>query len=234
MPAYTYPPRNESLSSESQLNPWQSFFLGRAAPQQCILPSTLAAPVIGMAQGGLEAFEERLNHRRVARERQPDGRSSQLPPSPGRDGGRGLGGPLHPAPGLSGNPGPRPREKLPTMDDRARYRRDQAYVATLCVRAINRLFEVSGGHGLFESNPLQRFHRDPHAASHHMGIAWDVMAEQYGLVGSGLEPNTQIIWEAALIGDLLSRTKNRGGELSLTRPLPFTTSVAVLDTVLPF
>ena len=66
-------------------------------------------------------------------------------------------------------------------------------MATLCVRAINRLFEVSGGHGLFESNELQRFHREPTAASHHVGIAWDVTAEQHGLVGAGLEPNTQII-----------------------------------------
>lgn len=40
---------------------------------------TLAAPVIGMAQGGLETFDERLNHGRRAQERQPDGRSSQLP-----------------------------------------------------------------------------------------------------------------------------------------------------------
>ena len=79
------------------------------------------------------------------------------------------------------------------MDDRARYRRDQAYMATRCVRAINRLFEVSGGHGLFESNDLQRFHRYAHAASHHVGIASDVMAEQYGRVKAGLEPNTQII-----------------------------------------
>ena len=66
------------------------------------------------------------------------------------------------------------------MDDRARHRLDQAYMATRCVRAINRLFEVSGGQGLFESNALQRFHWDAHAASHHVGIAWDVMAEQYG------------------------------------------------------
>ena len=78
------------------------------------------------------------------------------------------------------------------MDDRARYRLDQAYVATLRVRPINRLFEISSGHGPFESNDLQRFHRDTHAASNHVGIAWDVMAEQYGLVGSGLKPNTQI------------------------------------------
>ena len=82
--------------------------------------------------------------------------------------------------------------ELPTMDDRARYLRDQAYMATLCVQAINRLFEVSGGHGLFESNPLQRIHRDADAASHHVGIAWDVMAEQYGRARAGLEPNTQI------------------------------------------
>ena len=31
-----------------------------------------------------------------------------------------------------------------------------------------------------ESEPIQRFHRDAHAASHHAALAWDVWAEQYG------------------------------------------------------
>jgi 3-hydroxy-9,10-secoandrosta-1,3,5(10)-triene-9,17-dione monooxygenase len=54
------------------------------------------------------------------------------------------------------------RNEMPTMDERIRYRRDQAYVAKLSVRAINRLFEVSGGRSLFGSSAIQRFHRDAH------------------------------------------------------------------------
>jgi 3-hydroxy-9,10-secoandrosta-1,3,5(10)-triene-9,17-dione monooxygenase len=71
--------------------------------------------------------------------------------------------------------------------DRARYRRDHAYMTRLCVRAIDRLFEAAGGHALYDDNPLQRFYRDAHAASHHTALVWDAPAEVYGRVALGLE-----------------------------------------------
>ena len=83
------------------------------------------------------------------------------------------------------------REEIPSLDDRVRYRRDQAYMTKLCVRAVDRLFETSGGHALFDSSALQRFHRDIHAASHHVALSWAVVAEQYGRVRMGLEPTIQ-------------------------------------------
>jgi alkylation response protein AidB-like acyl-CoA dehydrogenase len=76
---------------------------------------------------------------------------------------------------------------MPEIAQRARYRRNQAYVAKLSVQAVDRLFEASGGHVLFDSNPMQRFHRDAHAASHHFGIHWETLAEEYGRVRLGLE-----------------------------------------------
>ena len=60
--------------------------------------------------------------------------------------------------------------------DRARYRRDKTFVARLCVQAVNRLFEASGARGVLASDPMQRFHRDAHGASHHAGLSWDVAA----------------------------------------------------------
>jgi 3-hydroxy-9,10-secoandrosta-1,3,5(10)-triene-9,17-dione monooxygenase len=75
-----------------------------------------------------------------------------------------------------------------TPMDRARYRRDKGFVARLCVQAVNRLFEASGARGLLESQPIQRFHRDAHAASHHAALAWDVWAEQFGRQALGLGP----------------------------------------------
>jgi hypothetical protein len=48
------------------------------------------------------------------------------------------------------------------------------------VQAVNRLFEASGAHGVLQSAPIQRFHRDAHAASHHAALAWDPWAEQFG------------------------------------------------------
>jgi 3-hydroxy-9,10-secoandrosta-1,3,5(10)-triene-9,17-dione monooxygenase len=69
--------------------------------------------------------------------------------------------------------------------DRARYRRDRAFLARLCVRAVNRLFEAGGARAILESEPLQRFHRDAHAASHHASLAWDPAAEAYGRLRLG-------------------------------------------------
>jgi 3-hydroxy-9,10-secoandrosta-1,3,5(10)-triene-9,17-dione monooxygenase len=83
------------------------------------------------------------------------------------------------------------RDEMPTLEARLRARCTQAYVATLCVHAVNRLFEGSGGHALFDANPLQRFHRDVHAASHHASLSWDIWSEQYGRVLLGLEPTNR-------------------------------------------
>ncbi len=80
------------------------------------------------------------------------------------------------------------RGEMPELRERARVRRNQAYVAKLCVRAVDRLFEASGGHALFDASPIQRFHRDAHAASHHFGLAWETGAEEYGRIRLGLEP----------------------------------------------
>ncbi|HSF01928.1 MAG TPA: acyl-CoA dehydrogenase family protein [Solirubrobacterales bacterium] len=75
-----------------------------------------------------------------------------------------------------------------TLLDRARYRRDKAFITRLCVQAVNRLFEASGARGILESEPIQRFHRDVHGASHHAALGWDVPAEQFGRQALGLGP----------------------------------------------
>jgi alkylation response protein AidB-like acyl-CoA dehydrogenase len=75
-----------------------------------------------------------------------------------------------------------------TVEERLHSRAIHAYVATLCVRAVDRLFAASGGRALFDANPLQRFHRDIHAASHHATLSWDIVSEQYGRVLLGLDP----------------------------------------------
>jgi 3-hydroxy-9,10-secoandrosta-1,3,5(10)-triene-9,17-dione monooxygenase len=75
-----------------------------------------------------------------------------------------------------------------TMLERARYRRDKAFVVGLCLRAVNRLFDLSGGHSLFDSVPLQRFHRDAQAVAHREGLIMDLAGQQYGRVALGLDP----------------------------------------------
>jgi alkylation response protein AidB-like acyl-CoA dehydrogenase len=75
-----------------------------------------------------------------------------------------------------------------TMAERARGRRDQAYVAMLCRRAVDRLFTASGGAGIFLSNAQQRRFRDVHAIGGHLSLNWDVAGTTYGRVAFGLEP----------------------------------------------
>lgn len=76
--------------------------------------------------------------------------------------------------------------------ERARYRRDRAFIAQLCLRSVNRLFDLSGGHALFDSVPLQRFHRDAHAVAHRDGLIMELGGQQYGKVALGLEPEPGI------------------------------------------
>ena len=64
--------------------------------------------------------------------------------------------------------------------DRARFRRDKAYVTKLCVQAANRLFEAAGARAVLDADPFQRFHRDVHGASHHAALVWDTFAAQFG------------------------------------------------------
>ena len=72
--------------------------------------------------------------------------------------------------------------------ERARYRRDKAFVTQLCLHSVNRLFDLSGGHALFDSVALQRFHRDAQAVAHRDGLIMDLGGQQYGRVALGLEP----------------------------------------------
>ena len=79
-----------------------------------------------------------------------------------------------------------------TMLERARIRRDKAFTTQLCLQAVNRLFDVSGGHALFDSVPLQRFHRDAHAVAHRDALIMDLGGQNYGRVLLGLPPDSPI------------------------------------------
>jgi 3-hydroxy-9,10-secoandrosta-1,3,5(10)-triene-9,17-dione monooxygenase len=76
--------------------------------------------------------------------------------------------------------------------ERARFRRDKAFITQLCLQAVNRLFDLSGGHALFDSVPLQRFHRDAQAVAHRDTLIMDLGGQQFGRVALGLEPDGSI------------------------------------------
>jgi 3-hydroxy-9,10-secoandrosta-1,3,5(10)-triene-9,17-dione monooxygenase len=78
---------------------------------------------------------------------------------------------------------------LLTLEQRVRTRRDYAYAATLCVRAVERLYTASGASANFESSPLQRYWRDVHAMAVHAGINADAAFENFGRLELGLPNN---------------------------------------------
>ena len=80
-----------------------------------------------------------------------------------------------------------------SMLERAQARRDQAYMAMLCRRAVDRLFTAAGGSGIFLDNEMQRKFRDMHALSGHIALNWDVAGTTFGRVALGLDPATPLI-----------------------------------------
>jgi hypothetical protein len=71
-----------------------------------------------------------------------------------------------------------------------------------CCSAVDRLFEASGARSLYESDAMQRFHRDVHAGAHQTALYWDAVAEAYGRAVLGLPPS-----QAALPGVNQAREK---------------------------
>src|SRR6202035_3603332 len=68
---------------------------------------------------------------------------------------------------------------VPSLEQRARYRRDGAFAATLCTKAVDLLFAATGGGAIYERNPIQRAFRDVHAANAHYVLNWDVNGAVY-------------------------------------------------------
>jgi alkylation response protein AidB-like acyl-CoA dehydrogenase len=72
--------------------------------------------------------------------------------------------------------------------DIARYERDKAYVATTCLRAVHRLYDVAGGHAIFNPDPLQRMYRDATAVAHRDRLVLDFGGDNFARLSLGLEP----------------------------------------------
>ena len=73
----------------------------------------------------------------------------------------------------------------PSLLEKARLRRDAAFAAQLARRAVDLLFDASGGAALFLVHPAQRALRDIRAACAHIALNWDAAASLYGRVAMG-------------------------------------------------
>lgn len=155
-------------------------------PTASLLPWTLVAPLVGIAQGALDKFIEHASGG-TAPGRRADSVGLQLRVAESAadvDAARLIL--RHDSAevverGAAG-------EALGETEV-ARLRRDHCYVAKLAVQAVNRLFDASGGHALFDVDPIQRHHRDVHAGSHQIALLWDTSAQVYGRAVLGLPPD---------------------------------------------
>ena len=75
--------------------------------------------------------------------------------------------------------------EIQSLDDRVRYRRDNAFAAQLSVRAVDRIYPLLGGAGLASDDPIQRAWRDVHAIAQHIALIWDLQGGLWGAVALG-------------------------------------------------
>jgi alkylation response protein AidB-like acyl-CoA dehydrogenase len=154
-------------------------------------PTALVAPIVGMAQGALDAFTE--NARDAKRMARP-GVFEKVAESPliqsliGRtaaqiDAARTLmvtsltegqdvilaGGTLE-------------------IEQRVRIRRNHGFAGRTASDVVNEIFQKSGAQAIDERNRVQRFWRDANAAALHASLDWDTLSALYGTQQLGLQP----------------------------------------------
>jgi alkylation response protein AidB-like acyl-CoA dehydrogenase len=162
-------------------------------PGPALLPSFILAPVIGMAQGIIEIFDERARSRTSSHTGEPaiERPTNQLwyaESSVEVDLARELlFRNLRSLAELGANGG-----EIPT-ESRARFLRDSAYACRLCTRAADRLLASGDSGALFESKSLHRLARDLRAGALQYVLNWEEMAIQFARVQWGLKPQTMLI-----------------------------------------
>jgi 3-hydroxy-9,10-secoandrosta-1,3,5(10)-triene-9,17-dione monooxygenase len=157
-------------------------------PFGIVFPNGIVAPAIGVALGALAAFREqsarRVNLRDQSRIVEDPFIQLRLAEAAAEVGGA--------RDRLLGNFAEMMRlaragEEIP-LTQRARYRWDAGKAIDWSVRAVDRLFEASGGRGIFLDNPVQRAWRDVHAMRAHAGNNPERAAAVFSRSEFGLPP----------------------------------------------
>jgi 3-hydroxy-9,10-secoandrosta-1,3,5(10)-triene-9,17-dione monooxygenase len=157
-------------------------------PFGLVFPACIGSPAIGVALGAVAAFREQTTTRISPRDqsRVAENPFAQLAlaeaaaeVTAARD--RLLGN-FAEAMRLA-----REGTEIP-LAERARYRWDTAKATDRSVRAVDRLFEASGGRAVYLNNPIQRAWRDAHAIRAHAGNNLEKAAAVFGRSEFGLPP----------------------------------------------
>ncbi len=83
--------------------------------------------------------------------------------------------------------------RVPDLTTKTRFRRNGAYAANECRRAVDILFGASGGAALYDRNPIQRSFRDSHAINAHISFNFDIAGAQYGRAVLGMERDAGLL-----------------------------------------
>lgn len=79
--------------------------------------------------------------------------------------------------------------RLTTVEDRAFWRRNNAYAGVMCVKAVDILHPLIGARGLVPESDFMRAYRDIHAATMQINMAWDRHAISAAEIQLGLTPS---------------------------------------------
>jgi len=157
-------------------------------PFGLVFPSAITTPAIGVALGALDTFRESAKTRisardqvRVAEDPFVQFRLAEAAAEVSAARDRLLGNFSEMMRVVSSG------KEIP-LEHRARYRWDIAKATDWSVRAVDRLFEASGGRGIFLNNPIQRAWRDVHAIRAHAGNNPEKAAFIFGRSELGLPP----------------------------------------------
>ena len=160
-----------------------------------VVPTTLVAPVLGMAEGALADFVDMVKvrstrgavaggNRRMAEFATIQSRVAEATGC--IDAAR-----LMMFRDLAETSATAARGERTPLDMRLHNRLSHTFCTRLLVQAIDALFAASGGQGIFLEKPLQRIWRDAHAAASHISLNWDAVSTMYGQYVLGLEPKGQ-------------------------------------------
>lgn len=135
---------------------------------------SVAAPIIGAAQGALEAYTQAAPKRTTASgDKLAVSQATQLRISESGaeiDAARAL---CERDMALARNAAETSRDL--TEEEKLRLMRNAAFIAMACRRATTRLVEAMGARGQDPSNPVQRFHADVCAGAAHGILSWEMV-----------------------------------------------------------
>jgi len=154
-------------------------------------PTALVSPIVGMAQGALDAFTETA---RTAKRMARPGVFEKVAESPliqsliGQAAVRIDAARTLMVTSLSeGEETIRAGRPL-EIELRVRIRRNHGFAARTSAEVVNDIFAKSGAAAADEKNRVQRFWRDANAAALHASLDWDTLSALYGTQQLGLQP----------------------------------------------